>query len=488
MLRSITFAVVGALSLAVVAERDAHACGGCFVRQVERTVVTDHRMAFAISPTQTVLWDQIRYSGDPSEFAWVLPVHQGARIEVSNDAFFAALDASTQPTVASPPFNGGRGYGCALTGCSSSGASGDNASGGGGGQVQVVSEQVVGPYETVTLRSTDPNALVAWLTEHAYDIPPAIQPTIDAYVSEGFDFIALRLVPNCGERSMRPVRIVTPGADASLPLRMVAAGVGANVGIALYVIGEGRYRPQNFPEGFINESALTWDQSQGRSNYDELSQNVMAGAGGRTWLTEASGEPDLTDDGYYNNYYASSTNPGLAEAYYSLCRPSYYGGNGGTTQPPPCTSVLPPLDQDAGADAGSSDAGDASDDGAVDGDASTYPTFNPAYAPPYGCEAYDDIAVALTGMHAPYVWVTRMRAELPVDALAVGDLRLEASPSQTPVTNTHSTSTFNNSAGYASAQAACGAGSRTRETFGTLAIAGAIALGVAAGMRRRTRR
>ena len=60
----------------------AEACGGCFVPQSERTVVTDHRMALSISQQQTVLWDQIRYSGDPAEFAWVLPVRAGAKATV----------------------------------------------------------------------------------------------------------------------------------------------------------------------------------------------------------------------------------------------------------------------------------------------------------------------------------------------------------------------------------------------------------------------
>src|SRR5262245_4017582 len=54
---------------------DARACGGCFhppiISQGESTVVTGHRMAFSTSPTQTVLWDQIKYSGDPKDFAWV---------------------------------------------------------------------------------------------------------------------------------------------------------------------------------------------------------------------------------------------------------------------------------------------------------------------------------------------------------------------------------------------------------------------------------
>src|SRR5690349_15486316 len=91
-----------ASALALFEPKLAEACGGCFVQQTERTVVTDHRMALAISPQETVLWDQIRYSGDPAEFAWVLPVRAGAKVELSNDAFFTALDASTQPVVLSP--------------------------------------------------------------------------------------------------------------------------------------------------------------------------------------------------------------------------------------------------------------------------------------------------------------------------------------------------------------------------------------------------
>jgi len=59
-------------------------------------------------------------------------------------------------------------------------------------------------------------------------------------------------------RAMRPVRVVTPGADPSLPLRMVAAGVGQSVGLTLYVLGEGRYQAQNFPNAIVDEKKLVW--------------------------------------------------------------------------------------------------------------------------------------------------------------------------------------------------------------------------------------
>ncbi|MGH7437109.1 MAG: DUF2330 domain-containing protein, partial [Polyangiaceae bacterium] len=325
----------------------ASACGGCFSITTRPTVVDAHRMAFAITQAQTVLWDQIHYSGDPSEFAWVLPVKPGARIELSRDEFFAALDASTQPLVNYTA----TGPGCVLAGCSSAGSNGA----GGSGTVQVLSQQVVGPYETVTLRSTDPGALASWLAMHQFALTPAIEPMIAQYISEGFDFIALRLRPQCGEQSMQPVRVVTPGADPSLPLRMVAAGVGAQVGIVLYVLGEGRWRPQNFDEVLFDDSKLTWDLANNISNYETLAQSLMAQNGGRSFLTEGADQADL--HGWVpmhpdlsgradSSYYSPSANPGLASAYFAFCRGS--STVPGTSSP---VSIPAPCAADAGEDA-----------------------------------------------------------------------------------------------------------------------------------------
>jgi hypothetical protein len=439
---------------------DARACGGCFAPQApeQATVVTDHRMALALSETQTVLWDQISYQGNPREFAWVLPVRPGAEIELSRDEWFGALDSFTR-TVIYPPNGSGRPV-CAIGGCGASEA----ASSGGSGSpesVDVLAQQVVGPYESVTLRATDPNALVDWLTSHGFAIPPAIDPVIAQYQAAHFDFIALRLRPGCNVRSMKPVRIVTAGADPTLPLRMVAAGVGANVGITLFVIGEGRYRPSNFPDVSIDFGKLTWDYAQGRSNYTLLAQLALEEQGGRGWLTEYSG--DLGP---------------LAARYYGQCSAPQNGGGGGSgTSAPPCDR------DDAGAEAGAADA----EAEASAPDSGRLPDSGPPSLDGGPCAAFDDLSTALRGIHASDARVTRFRANLPATAL-VEDLRLEATFVQNDVPNVHyANKAINCSAVGAGPSYACASEPRSfdRSDLGSLTIAGAAIVSLALLRRRR---
>jgi hypothetical protein len=84
---------------------EAQACGGCFVQQSENTQVSGHRMVLSISPTQTTLWDQITYDGDPSEFAWVLPIKGQVQIGTSSDLLFGTLESATEVQIFSPQIN-----------------------------------------------------------------------------------------------------------------------------------------------------------------------------------------------------------------------------------------------------------------------------------------------------------------------------------------------------------------------------------------------
>ena len=93
-------------ALAVLAERDAAACGGCFHPPTQTaTDITDERMLLSVSATQSTLYDQIEYSGIPTSFAWVLPIHGTVTSGLSADVLFDSIDALTATQINRPPQN-----------------------------------------------------------------------------------------------------------------------------------------------------------------------------------------------------------------------------------------------------------------------------------------------------------------------------------------------------------------------------------------------
>jgi hypothetical protein len=428
-LRHVT--ALAALLAALASPDEARACGGCFVPPTESTVVTGHRMAISISPVQSVLWDQIRYAGEPADFAWVLPVRSGARIEVATDAWFETLEAGTAVSVVGPSPNCGSGLGCGAQADAASLAEGDAL----GGGVTVLHQGTVGPYSTVTLHSEDPAALYDWLNDNGYSVPDDLAPTIDAYVDEGFDFIAIKLLPGKGVSQMRPVRVVTPGAGVTLPLRMIAAGSGAEVALVLYIIGEGRWESANFPNVRVSDLTLTWDYLTNESSYGTLRDTLLRQGGG-SWLTAYAQKGALLSPvlnpvfGFDVQYGAGATFVDtLSEAYFAQAL-----ANGEASEA--CSGdfaeqafsgieVVNPCPEGERLDS------EACGDTFLTGDART---FVCGKGDQDGVGLADDLAIALTGLHPKDVWLTRLEAELPRSALG-RDLDLGPADDQEAVTN-----------------------------------------------------
>ena len=427
---------------------DARACGGCYHRasETESTVVTGHRMVLSVSPTQTVLWDQIEYDGDPSEFAWVLPVKKGARVELATDAWFETLDAATTVNVVSPRLdcapapgvsNGGgcgssssfRGLAALSSGEGSNDSSNPSNPSNPSEPVTVLHRGTVGPYETVTLATDTPGALNLWLEAHTYAVDKDVQPIIDAYVAEGFDFIALRLLPDKGVRAMKPVRVVSPGASTTLPLRMVAAGTGAFVGISLFVITEGRFATKNFPGSVVPAKDLSWDHLTLDSNYAALRKAALDSEKGRTWLTSyaklgalLSPVANPTSFGAVRYSSAKGFVDTIGEAYINQ---AIKNGDSGPT----ACSASPETYAD-----GSVVVVDPCPPGAPEPSECPAVQENELDARGLACGDADDLAVALTGLHPRDVWLTRLDAFLPRAALAT-DLELSPAADQSMVQN-----------------------------------------------------
>ncbi len=482
-------AVATLAACAVWHQAPARACGGCFHEQNPNetpTVITDHRMAFSVSQTQTILWDQVRYSGDPAEFAWVLPVRAGTVVELARDEFLTALENATAPTIAPPQVTcyyppgsagGGGGFGCGASSNTADfgGTAPTSARDAGAGiskdaGVQVVSDNVVGPYEAVILRASQGQAITDWLQQHNFAIPSSITPVLDYYNNLKFDFVAVRLRPNQGVRAMQPLRVVSPGADGTLPLRMVAAGVGQSVGIELFVISEGRYQATTFDNAVIDPANVKWDGNAQRSNYTTLFAQTTDGDPKGVWVTEYAGKGAV---------------PVAENVYQNACQ------------------IAPPVDVPCDVpDAGTPDAGspDAGDDGGVL-DAGGPPDAGNCTVTVPACDVFDDFDRATAGMNPSDITITRLRTNLPVTALGT-DLVVGAEPTQAVVSNQIQTKDFTDpsynpcpggqTTPYAPGStpgAKSGDGCDTSGTRGSLGVSviGLLGLALAGAIRRRRR-
>lgn len=309
----------------------------------------------------------------------MLPIHGPVTVGLSSDLVFQALDQVTQTEIVPPPQP--TCPSCPFCGAGSSSGGGSGAGFGGtadAGAVSVISQQTVGPYDTVQLQSSDPRALDNWLSANGYAVPTGVQPVIDAYVSAGFDFLAMKLAPGQGVAAMRPVRVTSSGAGLSLPLRMVAAGTGATVGVVLWVVGDGRYDTQNFTSFTISPSDIVWDWSTNESNYTTLRAQKEAALNDAAWQIESA----------------------LQISPYQIENTVLYSPN----------DYLPIPASDGGADSGAS-AGESADQ-----------------------VRQDDLAVLFPNGSQGDVWVTRMRADLSHAALAT-DLVLLAAADQSVLSN-----------------------------------------------------
>jgi uncharacterized protein DUF2330 len=392
---------VATSALAFVGVHDATACGGCFHPPTQTvTDITDERMLLAVSPMQSTLYDQIEYSGSPASFAWVLPIHGTVTVGLSADVLFDSIDAVTATQITAPAQNCPIPAGCAFP-VFSAPASATAGNGAAEGTVTVLKQQNVGPYATVQLQATDSSALNNWLMENGFNIPAAVLPVINAYISEGFDFLAMKLLPGEGVQAMRPVRVTTAGSSLSLPLRMASIGTGAQVGITIWVVSDGRYEPQNFPFFHIDDSQLVWDWSTDSSNYTTLRAADEAALNYTGWEIESSLE--------LNEQIITGV---------ILSGGQYYGntlGGGGLAAPPPSDpsiDYLPVGDPDAGTDGGA-DSGDFESAEEV---------------------RTEDINALFAGLTGPSVRVTRMRSDI-AHAAMTADFVLQASADQSELSN-----------------------------------------------------
>ncbi|MCK6550021.1 DUF2330 domain-containing protein [Myxococcota bacterium] len=273
----------------VAAPSTARACGGFFCSN-QPVIQTGESIIFAVDHANERVHAVIRinYSGSAPDFAWILPlVAAPETIDVATDEAFRAVDRVTAPSFQPTfEFSGG----CSRFpsgGAADAGLSFDAGASPGGG-VEVLAERAVGPYESVVLQGSDPDAVRGWLVDHQYLVTDAMMQTVVPYLEQGNVLLALRLQNDRSAGDVQPIALTMRSTEPCIPLRMTAIAAQEDMSITAIVLSNaGRAIPSNYLHVEPNWLRLNWVTFG--SNYRTLVSLAADEAGGNAFVTEYSG-------------------------------------------------------------------------------------------------------------------------------------------------------------------------------------------------------
>ncbi len=201
----------------------AGADGKVFTRAVAVPVTTpDQRALLYFTNGVERLVIETSFVGEGTNFAWVVPLPSAPKIEAVSENFFPSLSTAYQPELIykkSPAtwlfaiFGGmislailakRKGAGClwlvmlflfflilgglGLPNLTKARAGGSSATA--GNSVEILNQERVGIYETVTLSGTDGRDLLDWLNTHQFYTPTNALPILSRYAAQKWVFVA----------------------------------------------------------------------------------------------------------------------------------------------------------------------------------------------------------------------------------------------------------------------------------------------------------
>jgi hypothetical protein len=273
----------------------ASACGGLFCSRVP-VEQTGEKIFFATDGQEITAHVQIAYQGDAKNFSWIVPVPSAPKLDVGSERFFTQLRTATRPQFelvvrdegpCAPPMR----YPSAPMGGASGVFKSERAKD--KSAVTVVSQEQVGPYDTVVLQATDAGVLKAWLRKNDYVIPPKLDPLLDPYVAGKYSFVALKLTKDRAVGDIQPIIMTYKATKPGIPIRLTGIAAGNDMDINVWVLGQHRAVPENYRHARINESQIDWQQ--GGSNYKSVVTRAVDEAGGQAFVTDYAGPSGVID-------------------------------------------------------------------------------------------------------------------------------------------------------------------------------------------------
>lgn len=266
----------------------AVADGGYVIRRIEQTAhsaaTADQRAIIVYDQGRETLVLQTGYQGDAQGFAWIIPTpSQALRNDIAeaDEKLFDDLYTTTEPRATGWVIDNGMScYGC-------SGDDGQTASDEYAG-VNVWDRFRVTSYDVAVLSADDSANLETWLSDNGYALPEHGAPIIDYYVTKGWYFVALKIVPTpatstggstgggTSGRQLRPIRISFATDTPVFPLNISRLSTRREVSVLLYVIAPHVMLPANWRSAFVSATNSSWQAAGGGSFATYYEQELRA--------------------------------------------------------------------------------------------------------------------------------------------------------------------------------------------------------------------
>ena len=184
----------------------------------------------------------VSFEGDAEDFAWVIPVPNVPEIAVTDAELFEELSDFTAVEVN----GGGGGFYCY----------GEGAAPPPGDGVDVIEEQVVGPYATAILSATNATALADWLNANGYIFPEEGEEIASEYIEKEWYFVATKINAveegtgeALAEGAIEPIVLSFASNQTVYPLRIssLSTTTATPPEVLLYVLADHVMVPEQYP-------------------------------------------------------------------------------------------------------------------------------------------------------------------------------------------------------------------------------------------------
>jgi Uncharacterized protein conserved in bacteria (DUF2330) len=203
----------------------ALACGMPFGANGSAVSIPSEQALIVFANQREEIITSVNLNSEKPGAAVVFPVPGVPAVDaIQNDDLFVYLAEVTQPKIV-----------FATQQCGLQGGAGAPP-----GSVSVLGRDLIGGYDVARLAADDPGALQQWLDQNGYRLPAEAAPILNAYIDEGWKFVAVKLAPEqrtAGDT--KPLRIAFDSTEIVYPMRLGQLA-SQTLDVQLYVLTDHR--------------------------------------------------------------------------------------------------------------------------------------------------------------------------------------------------------------------------------------------------------